>query len=145
MIIHGEPREPLNSADKQVFVLAHAQARENAARAVFEAADGMVVTVAPPSRSAPQNDLLWAILHEFARQKTWPVNGRPAKLSEEEWKDVLTASYQGEVRLSPSIDGRSLVLLGARTSRMGKQRMADFLAYVEATAAEFGIKLAAGA
>lgn len=123
------------------YILAHEQARQNAIQAVLEAPKGFVVDIREQTRTEGQNDLLWPILRCFSRQKTWPVNGRQEKLTEEEWKDILTASYQGEVRLAQSIDKRSLVMLGARTSKMGKKAFADFITYVQATADDLGIKL----
>ena len=126
---------------KKTFCLVHQQARMNAARAVAEAPDGYVVTVAEPNRNLEQNALLWVCLSAFAAQLEWPVNGRMQRLDAESWKDILTAAFQKETaRLAHGLDG-GVVMLGMRTSQMGKRQFAEFITFVQAVAADRGVVL----
>jgi NinB protein len=123
------------------FVMSHDLARRRAIDAVTQAPAGYVVTVKEPSRSLDQNAALWPILQEFSEQILWPVNGRMVKMEPEEWKDVLSAAFRGEqARLAMGLDG-GVVMLGLRTSKMGKKQFSEFLDFLHATAADRGITL----
>lgn len=99
------------------------------------------VGVYEPMRNLDQNALMWVILTAFSEQLEWPVNGAMAKLSKEDWKDILTASFKSElVRLSQTTDGR-IVMLGARTSRFTKAQFIEFIEFLHAVAAERGVNL----
>lgn len=125
--------------DKRIFRLVHAEARRRAMACVADAPDGYVVTVREPSRSLDQNAAQWPILQAFAEQLTWPVNGAMVSLSADEWKDLLTAAFQGEtVRLAMGLSG-GVVMLGLRTSQMGKRRFSEWLEFLHATAALRGV------
>ncbi len=125
--------------NRRRFVLSHAEARRRAMACVADAPDGYVVTVQEPTRSTDQNSAQWPILEAFAEQLQWPVNGAMVNLSAEEWKDVLTAAFQGEtVRLAMGLNG-GVVMLGLRTSQMGKRRFSEWLEFLHATAAERGV------
>lgn len=91
-----------------------------------------------PTRSLEQNSRLWALLHDVARQVKWPVDGREAYLSPEDWKDIFTASLRKGQRVSPGIDG-GFVILGARTSRMTVGEMVDLQTLIEAFGAQNGV------
>lgn len=125
--------------DKRIFRLVHAEARRRAMACVADAPEGYVVTVQEPSRSLDQNAAQWPILQAFAEQLMWPVNGAMVSLSADEWKDILTAAFQGEtVRLAMGLSG-GVVMLGLRTSQMGKRRFSEWLEFLHATAAERGV------
>ncbi len=123
------------------FVMSHELARRRAVEAVAQAPAGYVVTVKEPSRSLDQNAALWPLLTEFSEQLLWPVNGRMVKMEPEEWKDVLSAAFRGEqARLAMGLDG-GVVMLGLRTSKMGKKQFSEFLDFLHATAADRGINI----
>ena len=125
--------------NRRLFVLSHSEARRRAMSCVAEAPEGYVVTVQEPTRSTDQNAAQWPILEAFAEQLQWPVNGAMVNLSAEEWKDVLTAAFQGEtVRLAMGLNG-GVVMLGLRTSQMGKRRFSEWLEFLHATAALRGV------
>jgi hypothetical protein len=128
-------------SDKRLFILAHPEARRRAMACVAEAPAGHVVTVQEPRRNLEQNALLWVLLQAFADQLEWPINGRMCRLEPEEWKDILSAAFRRETqRVAPGIDG-GMVLLGLRTSKMGKREFGEFLEFVQATAADRGVEL----
>ena len=124
---------------KRIFCLVHPEARRRAMACVADAPEGYVVTVQEPTRSTDQNAAQWPILEAFAEQLQWPVNGAMVNLSAEEWKDVLTAAFQGEtVRLAMGLNG-GVVMLGLRTSQMSKRRFSEWLEFLHATAALRGV------
>lgn len=126
---------------KQTFALVHDMARQRAMHAVKTAPEGYGVTVSEPTRTLEQNAAQWPILEAFAEQLEWPVNGRMVKMSDEEWKDVLTAAFRRETaRLAMGLDG-GVVMLGMRTSKMGKREFSDWLEFLHATAAARGVEL----
>lgn len=126
---------------KQVFILAHAEARRRAAQAVQNAPEGHAVTVGEPTRNLGQNAAMWPILKAFSQQLTWPINGDRVHMTPEDWKDILTASFRGEqARLSQTLDGR-IVMLGQRTREFGKREFSEWLDFLTATAAMRGVEL----
>lgn len=128
-------------SDKSLFILAHAEARRRAMAAVSNAPEGYVVTIAQPTRNSEQNALMWVLLTAFSKQLQWPVNGQMVKLSPEEWKDVLSAAFKRETqRVAMGIDG-GMVILGMRTSQMGKRQFAEFIEFIQAVAADRGVTL----
>lgn len=122
------------------FVLAHDVARQRAIYAVKTAPDGYSVRVAEPSRSAEQNAALWPLLEAFSRQRQWTVNGALVSLTPDEWKDLLSASFsQDSMRVAPLVGGPGMVVLGLRTSQMGKKRFSEFLDFIHAIAVDLGV------
>lgn len=101
----------------------------------------VVVTAEPEKRNLEQNALLWVLLDAFSKQLNWPVNGQMVKLKPEEWKDILSAAYKRESqRVAMGLDG-GMVMLGMRTSNMGKAEFAEFIEFLMATAALRGVQL----
>ena len=84
-------------------------------------------------RNTGQNAVMWPILQAWAKQKQWSVNGSMCYLTAEEWKDVLTAAFEGETspRIASGLDG-GIVMLGRRTSRYGKKRFSEWLDWLHA-------------
>lgn len=123
-------------SEKRMFILSHRTARANAVEYIaYSAPAGYVVEVKPPTRSSDQNAAQWPYLEAFSKQLQWPVNGAMCWLTPEEFKDVLTAAFQGEtVRLAMGMNG-GVVMLGLRTSKMGKARFSEWLEFLKATAA----------
>lgn len=119
---------------KQLFVLAHAEARKRALEAVSAAPDGYAVTISPPTRNLEQNALLWALLAEISEQVEW--YGK--KLTAENWKDVLTASLKRN-QVVPGLDG-GFVVLGQRTSSMTKKEFSELCELALAFGAEKGVR-----
>jgi len=126
---------------KQVFIMAHAEARRRALEAVAAAPDGYSVTIKEPTRNLDQNAVLWVLLERFSEQLKWPVNGVMTKLEPEEWKTLTTAAFQREtVRVAQGLDG-GMVMLGLRTSKMSKRQFSEYLDFLHATAAQRGVEI----
>jgi hypothetical protein len=107
--------------------------RDRACNWIRQAPIGSRVEFKAPRRSLPQNDRLWAMLTDVARQVNW----YDQKLSPEDWKDVFTASLR-RAHVVPGLDG-GFVPLGMRTSDMSKAEMSDLFALIEAFGAEHGV------
>lgn len=115
-------------------------------RRAFEAAEVLVgsgwkLTLQEVGRTLDQNAAQWPYLDAFSKQLRWPVNGEMVQMEPEEWKDVLTAAFQGEtVRLARGLNG-GVVMLGMRTSKMGKRRFSEWLEFLKAVAAERSVEV----
>lgn len=73
------------------------------------------------TRTLDQNAAQWPILQAFSDQLLWPVNGQMVKLTDHEWKDILTAAFEQETaRLAMGLNG-GVVMLGHRTASSGKR------------------------
>lgn len=130
--------ERANTRASQVVDAACAALREWAGIADLQ------VRLSDITRSLDQNAAMWPALTDFARQVEWAINGEPTTLAPEDWKDILTAAFELELRMAPGLDG-GFVMLGARTSKYGKARMAEFLTFVRAEGDTRGVKWSAPA
>jgi hypothetical protein len=121
---------------RQVLDLGIATIRE-----IAEAGD-LQFTLSDVLRTLDQNAAMWPALTDFARQVPWPVT-RPDNTTRQaepdDMKDILTAAFEGESRMAPGLRG-GFVILGARTSKYGKRKMADFLTFVRAEGNDRGVK-----
>lgn len=106
-------------------------------------AAGKVVKIraSEETRSLEQNAAMWPLLEAFSQQLLWPVNGAMVRMDPEEWKDVLTAAFRKErARLAMGLDG-GVVMLGMRTSKMGKREFSEWLEFLHSVAADRGVNL----
>lgn len=108
-------------SDKIHIILAHDVARRLAAEWCMTAQQGWHVRIEPPTRTLEQNSLLWPVLGEISKQVKWYGQ----YLTDEEWKDVLTAALKKE-KVVPGING-GFVVLGQRTSKMNKKDFSELL------------------
>lgn len=130
--------------DKVVFVLAHDVARMRAIDAVRNAPNGYAVVIQESNRTLDQNAAQWPILAAFSEQLQWPVNGHHVRMTDQEWKDVLSAGFKKEqVRLAMGLDG-GVVMLGQRTSQFGKKKFSEWLEFLHATAVQRGVLVHSG-
>jgi hypothetical protein len=113
--------------------LAGRAARANAVEMCGILPEGWTATFAPPRRSLPQNDRMWAMLDDIARYVDW--HGQ--RLAKEEWKDIFTAALKRQ-KVVPGLDG-GFVVLGSSTSRMGKAELSELIDLIAAFGAERGV------
>lgn len=127
--------------EKMIFIFAHNEARRNAASYCMTAPAGTVAEFKDPGRTGEQNSAQWPYLQGFSDQMQWPVNGAMCKLSKDEWKDILTAAFEGETmpRVAQGWDG-GVVMLGRRTSKYGKKKFSVWMEWLIAAATLRGIK-----
>lgn len=121
---------------RQVFCLAHQAARDNAIQAIKTAPEGYFVEIKAKTRTLEQNALLWAMLHDLARQVDW----HGETLSPEDWKNLFSASLKKQ-KMVHGLDG-GLVVLAQSTSKMTVGEMGDLITLIQAFAANRGVTLA---
>ena len=120
---------------KRTLILTGEAARKAACREVLAAPEGYAVTIAERTRSLDQNALLWALLHELSVQTDW----HGMKLSPDEWKDLMSAGLT-KSKVVPNMEGNGFVILGQRTSKMGKREFSDLCELILAFGAERGVR-----
>lgn len=126
--------------DKQIVFLIDDQRKSQAHMMIDAAPCDWVCEIKPPNRTLEQNAYQWPYLQGFSDQLQWPVNGKKVWMSKDEWKDVLTCAFEGDVnpRLAAGFDG-GVVMLGKRTSKFGKKKFAEWMEWLMAAAALKGV------
>lgn len=94
------------------------------------------VELKAPKRTLPQNDRMWAMLTDVARQVTW----HGIKLTPDDWKLVFLDALKREVRMVPNIDGNGFVNLGRSSSDLSKDEMSDLMELIAAFGAREGVQ-----
>lgn len=87
-------------------------------------------------RTNDQNSLMWPLLTDISQQ----VEHHGSKYTPEQWKDLLTSSFEGVTQYAPNLDGTGLVAFGARTSKYNKKKMSEFIEFIYAAGSERGVK-----
>lgn len=85
------------------------------------------------TRSTEQNRLFWSCLRDLAQHVEWYGH----RLTEEEWKDFLTAALRKE-KVIPGMNG-GFVVLGQRTSKMSKAEMTELIDLAHAFGDDNGV------
>ena len=120
----------------RAVIVLHSQIEKARARAwIDQAAWGTRVTFAGPKRTLPQNERMWAMLTDVARQVKW--HGQ--KLSPDDWKMVFLSALKAELRMVPNLDGNGFVQLGRSSSALSVDEMSDLMALIEAFGARGGV------
>lgn len=120
----------------QTVILNSAHQRRQAQRLIDIAPAGAIVNVREARRSTDQNSLLWALLSQISRAKP---DGRV--LPPEIWKCLFMASAGFNCTFEPSLDGKGVVPLGFKSSRLNKAEFSDLIEAIRCFAAERGIDL----
>ena len=100
--------------------------RSKAKQAIERAPEGYRVTFEEPKRSNAQNRRMWALLSDVSRQ----IEYYGSKRTPEAWKDIFSAALK-EIQTVPSLDGKGVVQIGLRTSKMSKEEIGDLMALIE--------------
>lgn len=98
----------------------------------------LAITVGELTRTLEQNDRMWAILTDIAKQVQWPVDGKLQYLEPVDWKHILSAGLKHEQRVAQGISG-GFVILGQRTSKMSKRELSELMDLAEAFGAEHDV------
>jgi len=124
---------------KRTFILQNPQIRRRAADFILQdAPEGFAVTVGETSRTLDQNAAQWPYLAGFAAQKQLCINGVLQYVTDDDWKDVLTGAWNGEMRMA-AFDGK-VIMLPQRTSKLGKKTFSTWMEFLVAMAAMQGIQ-----
>lgn len=100
---------------------------------------GVMVVLSTVLRTLDQNAKMWPMLNDFADQVLWPIDGVPILLADHDWKALLTAAFERELRMAPGLHGGT-VMLGASTSQYDKQKMSEFIEFMYAEGTERNVR-----
>jgi hypothetical protein len=121
---------------RHLLILFTPKDRERAYQYIMQAPVGTRIEIKAVKRSLPQNDLMWSMLSEIAVQKEH--HGR--KYAPDVWKALFLNGWQKEISLIPTLDGSSLLPL-TRTSDLSREEMTSLIDFIDAWAAQNGVKL----
>jgi hypothetical protein len=111
-------------------------ARQRAASWAHKAPAGTRVEFKASKRSLPQNDRMWSMLTEVARQVPW----HGLVLKPDDWKLIFLDALKREVRVVPNLDGNGFVNLGRSSSDLSKAEMSDLQELIAAFGAQHGVQ-----
>lgn len=109
--------------------------RDHAHKLVDGAPTGSVLSVKPPRRSSDQNALMWSLLTEISMAKP---EGRA--LTPDVWKALFCHALDHAQRFEMALDGKGMVPVGFRTSRMSKEQMSALIETIFEYGARHGIE-----
>lgn len=109
---------------------------EAACRLIRQAPPGSRVEVTGPQRTLDQNNKLWAMLTDIARQRP---GGRV--YTPDEWKVMFLHAVGKELKLLPALEGHGFVPYGSSSSRLSVGEMIDLIEFIQAWAIENGVTL----
>jgi hypothetical protein len=120
---------------RALVILNSPVARRQAASLIQKAPFGTRCEFKASKRSLPQNDRMWAMLTDVARQVPWHGMG----LKPDDWKLIFLDALKREVRAVPNLDGTGFVNIGRSSSDLSKQEMTDLIELIFAFGAEHGV------
>jgi hypothetical protein len=112
------------SAGQTVRLVGDSQ-RAFAHRLLDKAPVGAVVNIKEATRTTEQNALMWCLLSDISRAKP---EGRT--LTPDVWKSLFLHSLDHAQRFEMALDGRGMVPVGFRSSRLSKAQMADLITMI---------------
>ena len=124
---------------KRTMILTGEVAKKAACREILAAPIGHVVTIGEATRTLEQNAAQWPYLDAFSKQKQLCINGEMQSVTSDDWKDVLTGCWNGEMRMA-AFDGK-VIMLPQRTSKMGKKVFSTWMEFLVAMAATCGVRV----
>lgn len=119
----------------QTIILNGPMSRQRAHRLIDIAPDGCVQNISAPKRSDDQNAKMWAMLSDVSRSKP---QGR--EYPPEIWKSLFMAEAGFKPRFEPSLDGKGVVPIGYKSSRLKKAEFSDLIEAIYAYGAEHGVQ-----
>ncbi len=123
---------------RRLVILDSPESRNRALSWVRQAPSGTRVEFKASKRSLPQNDRMWAMLTDVARQVPW----HGLVLAPDDWKLIFLDALKREVRAVPNLDGTGFVNIGRSSSDLTKQEMTDLIELIFAFGAKYGVVFA---
>lgn len=121
---------------RHLLVLNSSTVRDRAVRYIAQAPSGTRVEFKAAKRSLPQNDFMWSMLSDIARELPW----HGVKLTPDDWKLMFLDSLKRELRIVPNLDGNGFVNLSRSSSDLSKNEMGDLLELIKEFGARHGVK-----
>lgn len=115
-------------------ILRSVEQRARAIGYVRTAPQGFVVRINRQTRSASQNDKMWAMLADVAKARPMGREHTP-----EVWKALFMHGCGHEVQFAEGLDGHPFPL-GFRSSKLNTTQMADLIEFIYAWASEKGVR-----
>lgn len=122
---------------RALLVLETPADRQKAVHWIGKAPLGTRVEFKASKRTLPQNDLMWALLTEFAERYSHNNN----KYEPSQWKSIFLHAFGREVAFLPSLDGKTFLPIEMSSSDLSKEEMTDFIEFILKEAAERGVIL----
>mgnify|MGYP000066518515 CR=1 FL=1 len=110
--------------------------RDYAHRLVDAAPVGSVMEVSAPKRTADQNKRLWSLLSLISAAKP---EGRSC--TPDVWKALFMHSLDHAQRFEMALDGKGMVPVGFRSSKLTKDQFSDLFAVIEEYCARHNVEL----
>lgn len=120
---------------RALLILVNDVVRDRALSWIKGAPVGTRVTFQEPKRTLPQNDRMWAMLTDIAKQK----EHFGQRYTPDDWKKIILHALGREARFVPALDGQGFIPLGQSSSDLSKAEMADMTEFMFAWGAENGI------
>jgi hypothetical protein len=119
----------------QTVRLVGPEQRRFACDLIMKAPDRAVVNIRPETRSTMQNSKLWAMLSDVSRAKP---EGRdyPSEI----WKALFMDAAGFKVTFEPTLDGKGVIPLGFKSSRLTKAEFGDLIEAIYAYGSEHNVK-----
>jgi len=119
----------------QTMILSNDFVRQRAMRMIETAPHRAVVNIRAESRSLAQNDKMQAMLTDISRAKP---QGRIH--TTEVWKALFMNMAGFTCTFEPSLDGKGVVPMGFKSSRLSKAEFSDLIECIYAFGAEYGVE-----
>jgi hypothetical protein len=120
---------------RAVVVVKHSADRNLIAKWASQVPEGTRVEFKKPKRTLPQNDRMWAMLTDIARQKEHA--GR--RYTPDQWKVLFMHACGREVQFIPALDGATFIPWGQSSSDLSVEEMTALIEFMFAWGAENGV------
>lgn len=120
---------------RATLIIASTAQRQQAIAWIQKAPWNTRVEFKAPKRTLPQNDRMWAMLTDVARQLPW----HGVRLTPEDWKLIFLDGLKREMRVVPNLNGNGFVNLGRSSSDLSKEEMGDLMELIAAFGAQHGV------
>lgn len=121
---------------RHLILLKSEAERDRAMQYVALAPDGTRIEFKAAKRSLLQNDLMWSMLTDIARELPW----HGTKLTPDDWKLLFLDALKREVRMAPNLDGNGWVNLGRSSSDLSKDEMSQLIELIKEFGARHDVK-----
>lgn len=134
----------------RIFVLAHDQAKANAAAAMSDPAyAGHVVTISPPAQSDIQREKYHAMVADIAKhektfdKEVWKrllIDQFKAETNNDDFPRLREYWRRNEIRIMPSLDRKRVITLGEQSREFPIFVASAFIEFLYATGADWGVR-----
>lgn len=121
---------------RAVLILAGKAQRDRATAWVANAPVNTRLEFREPKRSLPQNDRMWAMLTDIAKQRP---NHNGVRMTAGLWKAVFMQNLGAEMTMLPTLECDGFFPIGLRSSELSKSEMSDLIELMFAWGAAHGV------